>query len=167
MSMETIEIKQQSIIAAKLEIIKLEEEIILLKNNKKTKEYLVDDLQSLLNRVSEEYSFLIPFKLGSSCELKLEQPVQLSEEFYKGTRKYSDNSGISSHLSKCASHTTKASSCYNDDEMWLKIGKKTDEDKITNINSYTESHFQMAHCYWKESLNQYFEKVNCSMNNSC
>lgn len=94
------------------EIKQMEKSIYLLQRQKQMKEYLVDDLRSLVDRVSEESSFLIPFKPA------LEGP-QLTEKVLisaKGIRKYSEESGFSS-LSKCASHTTKANSVYQEDDF--------------------------------------------------
>lgn len=94
------------------EIKQVEKSIYLLQRQKQMKEYLVDDLRSLVDRVSEESSFLIPFK-------PILDGPQLTEKVLisaKGTRKYSEESGFSS-LSKCASHTTKANSVYQEDDF--------------------------------------------------
>jgi hypothetical protein len=94
------------------EISQLEKNISFLERQKQMKEYLVDDLRSLVDRVSEESSFLIPFKPIFEGP-KLTEKVLISA---KGQRKYSEESEFSS-LSKCASHTTKANSVYQEDDL--------------------------------------------------
>mmetsp|Transcript_17874 Transcript_17874/g.18530 ORF Transcript_17874/g.18530 Transcript_17874/m.18530 type:complete len:203 (-) Transcript_17874:144-752(-) len=120
--------QQQIINQMQEEISQIEHQIQTLKSQKQTKEYLVDDLRDLLGRVSEESSFLTPFRLPQPEPTINLRTIILA----KSTRKYSDQSSISD-LSKCASHTTKASSINNESHLQL-LGHHQEESDNLGAN---------------------------------
>jgi len=105
-----------------LEIQTYEKEISILKKNKTQKEFLIEDLKSLIERISEETAFSTPYKKIQTYKKIRENTLYCissnttkKAKKLKSDRKQSGESEFSM-LSKCVSHTTKASSIMEHEE---------------------------------------------------